>query len=113
MTTTATPLGAILALMGACTLEPEAALPPEATAEPACLLRHDGRGYTAVLTSAAPVSGDYALSLSGPGLTIRQAGPFEADAGETVVLGRAGVPPVAEARLVVTVDGRQLACGEG
>ena len=110
--TTTTPLGAILALLGACTLEPGAG-PPEALAEPACALRHDGRGYTAVLTAAGPVAGDYALRLRGQGLRIDQGGPFAAGAGETIVLGRAGVARVAEAELVVTVGGRQLTCGEG
>ena len=113
MTTSTTPLGALLALMGACAMEPEAAMPPEPLAEPACALRHDGRGYTAVLTAAGPVSGEYALRLRGQGLSIDQGGPFRAAAGETVVLGQAGVSRVAEAELVVTVGGRRMTCGEG
>ena len=134
MTTPTTAIGALLALMGACTMEPGA--PPEAAASgpapqhapgpaegpgpapgslPACALRHEGGAYVALVTAAGEaVAGDYALRLRGPGLGIEQGGPFEARAGETVVLGRAGVGPVPEAELTLHLGDRVLHCpGEG
>jgi len=82
-----------------------------------CELRVARQGGTVALTALAhadePVSGRYALRVSGPGTAIRQGGDFRAAPGRPATLGAVtiGTPGRgAKAELDLVIDGRTTRC---
>jgi len=96
------------------------ALAAPARNEARCELRVERAGggvaLTALAHADAPVSGRYALRVSGAGTDIRQGGSFSAAPGRPATLGTVSLGSrqlAARAALDLTVDGRTLTCRSG
>lgn len=66
-----------------------------------------------VVQATTAVSGIYSLRVEGPGTRMNQGGPFSAQAGQTVELGRmqmSGSAASLDAELTLTIDGRNYSC---
>ncbi len=66
-----------------------------------------------VVQATTAVSGIYQLRVEGPGTRMNQGGPFSAQAGQTVELGRmqmSGSAASLDAELTLTIDGSNYSC---
>ncbi|MBB3950764.1 curli-like amyloid fiber formation chaperone CsgH [Aureimonas jatrophae] len=84
---------------------------------PGCELRLASRGNALTLTALArageDAAGHYALSVTGPGTSIRQNGPFRIGPDGTATLGTVGLTAGGggfDARLEVDLGGRTQSC---
>ncbi|WP_224816485.1 curli-like amyloid fiber formation chaperone CsgH [Hasllibacter sp. MH4015] len=89
----------------------------QATAPVACAvnIQTSGNGFVLepVVQANEAVSGIYQLRVEGPGTRMNQGGPFSANAGQTVELGRmqmSGSASSLDAELTLTIDGRNYSC---
>lgn len=93
---------------------PRSAPAPRGAAFTCELSARDGDGVALAgrLVAREAVTGSYALRVRSGGVAIDQGGDFAAAPGETVTLGEAmlGAAPGLDARLTLTVGGRETVC---